>query len=228
MPDARDHRHRRRHDCARQDFFVERPEILQGAAAARDDDHVDGLDARHLADRMGHFASRAFALHARRRNHQVRIRIAPAQHPNHVAQRGAVDRRDQPDAPGQGGERPLARGIEQAFGRQSLLQLFERLLQRAESFRLHVLAEDLILALGVVHADLPARHDLEAVFRLELEIADRRAEHDRLDLRRAILEREVHVPGVPDPRVRNLALDPHVLQLVLEQIADRRVQLGHT
>ena len=89
-----------------------------------------------------------------------------------------------------------------------LLELLERLLQGAETLRLHVLADDLILALRVVDADLAARHDLQAVFRLELQVAHRGAEHHRLDLRRAVLEREVQVPGVPDAGVRESRLRP--------------------
>ena len=132
--------------------------------------------------------------------------------------------------------RPMRRGsagsgrlracVEQALGGELLLQLFEGLLQGAEAFRLHVLAEDLVLALGIVDADLAARDDLQAVFRLELQVAQRRPEHHRLDLRCAVLQREVQVPGVPDTRVRNLALDPHVLQLVFEQVPDRGVQFA--
>ena len=107
-----------------------------------------------------------------------------------------------------------------------LLELFERLLQRAEPLRLEVLADDLIFALRVVDADLAARHHLESVLGLELQVAHRRSEHHRLDLRRAVLEREIQVPGIPHPGVRDLTFDPHGLQLVLEQIANRGVQFA--
>ena len=109
VADAGNHRHRRGDDRARQHLFVERPQVFERSAAARDDDHVDGLDARDLADRVRDFAPRAFALHARRRNHQVRVRIAPPQHADDVAQRRAVDRGDEADAAGQRRQRPLAR-----------------------------------------------------------------------------------------------------------------------
>ena len=86
VADAGDHRHRRCDDRARQDLLVERPQILERAAAARHDDHVDGFDARDLANRVRDFAPGAFALHARRRNHEMRIRIAAAEDANDVAQ----------------------------------------------------------------------------------------------------------------------------------------------
>ena len=78
---------------------------------------------------------------------------------------------------GSAGSGRLRAVIEQPFGGQLLLQLLERLLQGAEAFRLHVLADDLVLALRIVDADLAARDDVQAVFRLELQVAQRRAEH---------------------------------------------------
>jgi hypothetical protein len=88
-----------------------------------------------------------------------------------------------------------------------------------------MIADDLVLALRVVDADATPRHDAEAVLRLEAKQAQGRAEHHAFDLRVGILEREVHVPGVPHPAVRELALDPHLEELLLEQRADPAGQL---
>ena len=66
---------------------------------------------------------------------------------------------------GRAGSGRLRRRIEQPFGRQPLLELLERELQRAEALRLQVLADELILALRVVDADASARDDAEAVLR---------------------------------------------------------------
>ena len=66
---------------------------------------------------------------------------------------------------------------------QPLLQLFEGELQRAEALRLEVLADELILALGLVDRDAAARDDAQAVGRLELQVAQRRPEDDAADLR---------------------------------------------
>ena len=63
--------------------------------------------------------------------------------------------------------------------------------------RLHVLADELILALGVVDAEPAARDDVQAVLGLELQLAQRRAEHHALDLRAGVLQREVEVAGAP-------------------------------
>ncbi len=84
---------------------------------------------------------------------------------------------------GSDGQRPLAPRVEQPLGREPLLELIEGELQRAEPFRLQVLADDLVLALRVVDADAAARDDAQAVLRLEAQVAQRRAEHHALDLR---------------------------------------------
>ena len=63
--------------------------------------------------------------------------------------RRAVERRDDADLAGQGGQRPLARRVEESFRVQPLLQLIERELQRAEAVRLQVLADDLVFPLRV-------------------------------------------------------------------------------
>ena len=80
---------------------------------------------------------------------------------------------------GSAGQRPLARRVEQPFRLQPLLQLIERELQRAEAVRLEMLADELVLALRLVHRDAPARDDAQAVGRLELQVAQRGPEHDR-------------------------------------------------
>ena len=140
-------------DRARDDLLVERPEILDRSAAAADDDDVD---AGHACDRRAAPRAisrrRALALHARRADHEVRVRVAPPQHLDDVADRRAVERRDDADLARQRRQRPLARRVEQPFGLQPLLQLIERELQRAETVRLEVLADELVFALRLVDA----------------------------------------------------------------------------
>ncbi len=127
---------------------------------------------------------------------------------------------------GRAGQRPLARLLEQALGGELLLELLERELQRAQPMRLHVLADELILALRVVDADAAAHDDVQSVFGLELQIAQRRPEHDALDLRAAVLEREVEMAGRPHLRVRQLALDPDFRKRGFEHLAERGRELA--
>ncbi len=71
---------------------------------------------------------------------------------------------------GSAGSGRLRAWLEQPLGLQLLLQLLERELQRADALRLQVLADDLVLALGVVDAEPAARDDVQAVLRLEPEV----------------------------------------------------------
>src|SRR6185312_10514492 len=163
---------------------------------------------------------RAFALDLGRPDHDVHVAVPPAQDFQDVANRGAVERRDDADLARQRRQRALLRRIEQALRLQPLLQLLERELERAESLRLEMLADDLILALRLVDGDLPARHDPKAVDRLELEVAQGRAEHQPFEQRRGVFQREVEMSGVPDPDAGEFALDPDLEESLLEKIAD--------
>ena len=64
----------------------------------------------------------------------------------------------------------LRAAIEQAFGRQFLLQLFEGELQRAVALRLDGFHQKLILAARFVDVDVAARQHRHAVLRFELEV----------------------------------------------------------
>ena len=148
---------------------------------------------------------------------EVDIGMAAGEDLDDVAQRRAVERGHDADFRRQRRQRPLARRLEEALGLEFLLQLLERQLQRAESLRLQVVAEQLILALRLVDAEPAARDHAQPVFGLELQVAHGGAIHHRLDLRAAILEREVEVAGVPQPAVGDLSLDPQIAETGLEQ-----------
>ena len=90
-----------------------------------------------------------------------------------VAHHGAGGRSNDADALRKPRDGPLARRIEQAFGRQLLLQLFEGELQRAVALRLDGFHQKLILAARFVDIDVAARQDRHAVLRLEFQVAQR-------------------------------------------------------
>ena len=99
---------------------------------------------------------------------------------------------------GSAGSGRLRRWSNRPSACEPLLQLIERQLQRAEPLGLEVLADELVFALRVVHADAPAGDDAQAILRLEAQHAQRRPEHHAADLGAGILQREIHVAGVPD------------------------------
>ena len=143
-----------------------------------------------------------------------------AKHGHDVPHGSAVERRDDADFAREKGQWTLAGRREQALRLQPAFQLVERDLQRPRSGRLETIADELILALDVVHAHAAARDHLLAVFDAELETARRRSEHHRPDLRPRILQREVDVARRPGPAVRDLAFDGYARELGLEHPAD--------
>ena len=156
VSDRGNDRHRGRRDRPRQDLLVERPEILDRSAAASDDHHVDARDARDRLERTGDVLARAVALHAHRPHDQVRIGMPAAQDLDDVLERRAVERGDDANLAGEGGNRALARRGEEPLGLQLSLQLLERELQRAAALRLEMLADELIFALRFIDRQ-PAR-----------------------------------------------------------------------
>ena len=75
---------------------------------------------------------------------------------------------------GSAGSGRLRAASNRPFRLQAPLELIERELQRAEAVRLHVLADELVLALRLVHAQAAARDDVQAVLGLELQRRARR------------------------------------------------------
>ncbi len=225
MPDRGHHRNRAELNRAGDRFLVERPEIFHRSAAAPDDEDVDAANLGKLPDPRGDFGGGAFTLHARRADDDMRGGMSPAEHLEDIAQRGAVERRHDADLRGQHRQRSLAGSVKEPFGLQPLLQLLEGHLQGTRAARLHVLADELILAFGVVDPEPAARDHVLAVFQLEFQVADGRPEHDGLNLRARVLQREIDVTGVPRPAVGDLPLDPEIAEARLEQLADRSGQL---
>ena len=68
-------------DRASDDFLVERPEILDRAAAAPGDDDVHARDLADCADRARDVARGALSLHARRTNDEMSVGMPPARGP---------------------------------------------------------------------------------------------------------------------------------------------------
>ena len=124
---------RARGNRPRHGFLVKRPQIFDGPAAARQQNHVHHLFAVEIFERRGDFLSRPLALHAHGINDQVQVRKTPPQNANDIAHGRAPGRRYDADATGQHGKRLLARLIEKSLGVETLLELLEGELQRADS-----------------------------------------------------------------------------------------------
>src|SRR4029077_20887189 len=90
VADARDDGNFRCKDRAGDDFFVEGPQIFQGAAAARDDEHVDEVPFVEKLHRFDDFFGGAFALDAHGKKHQMDIGKAAREDAHNVAHGSAL------------------------------------------------------------------------------------------------------------------------------------------
>ena len=152
--------------------------------------------------------------------------MAAADDVEEVANDGAGGRGDDADGAGKRGQRALAVGVEEAFGLEALLQLLEGELQRAGADGLHGFGDELHLAALLVDADAAADQHVQAVFRAEAEKHGLAAEEDDGQLGVGVLEGEVDVAGGRGTVVGDLALDPDVAVLLLDQFAHLRHQFA--
>src|SRR6267143_4103111 len=218
--------HLRRRDRPGDDFFVEGPEILERAAAAADDDDVDAAERVEVAEPLGDLLGRAFSLHPARRDHDVELAEAPADHAEDVPERGAAGRGHDADLPRKSRQLALAGLVEEPFRLQARLQLLERELQRAQPFGLEQLDDQLVFAALGVDLDAAEGHHVQAVGRLELDAVATIAKQDDPNLRVRVLQGEVRVPRAVQAVVRDLALDPHGREAILEHLLQASRQLG--
>src|SRR5690606_9062386 len=107
-------------------LLVERPEILDRAAAAADDDDIAEAGTIQTRERACHIGRRTLSLDARRRQHHAGPGRTLLHDMQDVMQCGARSRRDDTDARGMRRQRSLALRSEQAFSLQATAKLLER------------------------------------------------------------------------------------------------------
>ncbi len=149
MPDRRNQRNAAGGRHAGQPFIIEAPEVLQRAAATRDDQHIRAGDRIIMGevvesnDRPLDLLHRTIALHPDRpEQHMARETVRNAV--QHVADHRARRRSDDADHIRQEGNRLLALGGEQPFGGELPFPLLKLLEQRALARRLDLINDDLI------------------------------------------------------------------------------------
>ena len=127
VPDRGDQRDHARGHGPHHDLLVERPQVLERAAAARDDEEVGPADRpvqRQRVEAMdggGDLLGGAVALHPHRPHDHV-AREAVGEPVQDVADDGAGRRGDDADQLRQERQQLLARGVEQAFGGERFLR----------------------------------------------------------------------------------------------------------
>ena len=225
VPDGRNHRHRAGHYGARHSFLVERPKILERAAATRHDDKFRPPRPAEKFEAAADFLRRPIALHERGKEPDVQPGETALQDLQHVGDHRPARRSHNADAPWKARQRPLARGLEEALGREFLLELLERELQSAVSLRLEKLDQQLIFATRFENIDAPTRQHRHAVLRFEFQIPVRRPETDAAQLRVPFFEREIVMPARGQFGPRDFPHDPDVLKLAVQYPANSGVQL---
>ena len=141
---------------------------------------------------------------------------------------------DDGDALRQHRNRLLARGIEEAFIGELLLELLERQLQRAEAGRLDGDGVELELALLLVKRQPAADDELQSVLDAEAEEARVRGEEHHAHLRARIFDRKIKMAGRGTDDIRRFAFDADVVVTkeievdLTDELADFPDALGHT
>ena len=221
------------------DFLVERPKVLQAAAAAGDDQQVRPRRQSRFGSRLGSRRGQAIEAADRGRDllggglalDQDRPDQDVAREPigeavQDVADHRAGGRGDHADDLGQIGQRPLAFLGEQALGGELALALLQQLEQRALAGQLQPLDHDLIAGAAGIGGDPAARDHLHAVLRGDAEPPGGAAPADRVEHRARVLEREIEVAGGGALEARDLAAHADELEAALERSLDRLGHLG--
>ena len=169
---AENQRDRRGRGGPHHHLVIEAPEILQAAAAARDDDQVRSGDGSAFGecvealDGAGDLLAGGFALHPHRPDEEMH-RKAVGNAVVDVADDGAGRRGDDADDAGHEGQRPLALGGEQAFGFELAAAFVEQRHQRAGAGRLDLLDHDLVFRRARIGGQLAGGDDLQPFLGLE-------------------------------------------------------------
>ena len=228
VPDRGDDGDRAGRDRPDEPLVAEREQILEAAAAAREDDHVHAGLLAERPQRVDDPAGGPRALHVRLGDEHVRRGEAPLDRGEDVALRGGVVAGDEPDPARQERQRALALGGEQALGGELRLEALEGREVGAEPETLDRQgAQAEVAALG---EELRAPVDVHplAVGELEPERVELPALHRHPDAGAVggILERQEDArPALVAAQLGHLALDPDRRQPP-EPLRDAPVERG--
>ena len=180
------------------DFLVERPQVLDRSAAARDDHEVGArhrtarLDRREAAYRSSDLLRRPLSLHQHRPDEHMRretVRQAVEDIANHRPGR----RGHHADHPGQERQALLAGAGEQPLRLQPQPGLLQQRQQRALARQFEAVDHDLVFRAAGIGRQLAGSDDFQPVFGQEGQPLRIAAPHDPVDHGLVVLQRAIHV-----------------------------------
>ena len=226
VADGRDDGHGRAGDGPGHGLLVEGPQVLDGAAAAADDEDLDTGPAAQGLDALDDLGRGALALDAGRVDDDVEPGVAALEDAQDIADGRPRRRGHDADRPRPERQLALAGLVEQALGPELLLELLEAELEGALALGLDLVDVELVVAAGLEDADLAPADDLEAVLEVEGDLAGGRLPQDGLDDAFLVLEAEEDVAGGGLLVAGDLALDPDLGDGDLEGRLDDLGDLG--
>src|SRR5437870_3552736 len=153
VTDAGDDGHAAGVDGAGDDFFVEWPQLFDGAAATSENDDVDVDEPVQLPDGFSYADCGLGALDRARGEDDLRERPATAKDVADVVEYSGGRRGNDADAGGEAGQGAFAGLVEEAVGGELLLEAFEFRLASAHSGRLYEIDDQLDVAALLVEGD---------------------------------------------------------------------------
>ena len=198
-------------DRPRHVLLVERPEVFEGTAPARDDDHVNVVEAFQRVERRNDGGHGLIALHQGGGENQLDGRVAARRHVLNVVPDGAGRRGDDSHSRGESRQGPLAGLLEQALLFEPHPELFELQLKLADALGPHHVGNELKVAARLVEGHTPVGDDGAALLN---EVGSNAAvtEHHASERRVPVPQAEVAVSRRRAGEVSDLATHPDVLQ----------------
>ena len=213
------------------DLLIETPEVFDGAAAARHDQHVrtrhGTVDRQGIEspDGLGDLLGGLFALD-QDRPEQDMAREAVLQAMQDVANDGAGRRGHHTDRLRQEGDGLLAGRVEQALGRELALALFQQGHQGPGPGGLHALDDQLVLRPTRIGGELALDDDFQTLFRAEAETGGRALPGNGGDDGALILDVEIDMAGLGHDHPAQFTANPDMTEGILNRPLERTGQFG--
>ena len=194
MADRADDRGIRLEDCPGHGLFVKRPQVLDGATATSDDQHVEAQLVQ-CPYPMYDGRNRPLPLHQCRVEDDLHIRIPSLRDLDDIADSCAGFRGHDTDPLRILRDRLLIHRIEESHLLELLFQLFETDIEISDPIRHEALRVDLIAAAALIDADTARTEYAHAILQFKRKPRTVTGKHDTGDLRSCVLQCKVNMPG---------------------------------